>query len=256
MRQFDINSEHALRLNAEFMVQTIYNYGMKKLYAYATMVYTMAELGYMPKNEFVAAMQSVTGSSKPTIYRWIKFYKKLGVLSESDGVLSIQGKRAYCRTIGIKSRVSIGFNGAEIASFRKFSKNCIIQIGLLLQNRFKYCLSKIVRNAESGSSLMERIRFPVPRDPNKVGCSISYLANYLNLGKTTVQRALVGSTRKNLVFIRQLPYTELNYLKQLIKSQDIESLGYRYRILRVYGKINLYYTISSTILSPARIRRH
>lgn len=237
-----------LTLNAEFCQHTIAEKGMKYLYAYATSVLIMAGKGYMRRNEYISGISRLALVDKETASRWLRLLKNDEIIREKDGMLYIKGKRATCLSKGIKSRLHIKLDMIDLQSYYYFTRTIVTNYGLILQNRFRYCLKKLYFNKHC-PHLMERIEFPVSLDPNKVGVSISYLAKKLGVSESFVQKALKGCTRKNYVFVKVIKYWQIGFHKEWLKSNP------RYRIIFKNKVPLLVYTTASTIISPSRLTK-
>lgn len=263
--------DSVLSLNAEFCRQMIAYKNMKYLYAYALSVRIMAELGYMKKKEFISSMSNFACVSTETSYRWLRLLKSDGIISEKDGVLYIQGKRTTCLHNGVKTRLYIKLDVVDLRDYSFFIRTVVRNIGIIYQNRFRYCLPKIYMNKYS-PHIMKGIKGPVTRDPKKVGVSISYLAGKLNLSKTFVQKVLVGATRKNYVYVGTVPkqdllnyrqakklYTESKKFDKSYKDNTSFRADPRYRwIYKGKGKdrrLHCYYATASTIVIKSNLVR-
>lgn len=250
--------ETAVALNADLIRYYCENHSLKHLYAYAIAVYTTRAVGYMKKDKFLLEYSKNMGISSKSAYRWIKFLKTEGVISEANGILRVKGKSKYLEALNITSKMHFKAIREDISSFGHFRLFCIRTTGIRLQNAFKRNHKKLLnRNKENiiksieSPLKMEGIPLVMASNKSKVGCSLSYLSNRIGLSKSTCSKVLKGHTNPNYQFISYMSYS-------VYRNVFIETIGnrYMYNIHRdKYNRTILVQRLSNSIVGEYRAAR-
>lgn len=258
MSKISILEETAITLNADLIKHYCEEHSIKHLYAYAMAVYTTRALGYMKKDKFLAEYSKNLNISVKSSYRWIKFLKNEGVITELNGILRVKSKSRYLDQLNITSKMNFKAITDDILSFANFRLFCIRSTGIRLQNSFKRNHKKLLnRNKEiilksiESPLKMEGIPLVMASNKSKVGCSLSYLSKRLGLSKSTCSKVLKGHTNPNYQFISYMSYS-------VFRNLFINTVGnkYMYQIHRdKYNRTILVQRLSNSIVGEYRAAR-
>lgn len=234
-----------LTLNADLVAYYCKHKSIKQLHAYAIAVYTTRGLGYMEKQQFLKSFGANLSVSQKTAYRRLTELMQEGIVREAKGILYILGKSAYLKKLGISSRLHFKARSEDLFSYQSFRRLCINQTALRLQERFRYNHKKIIQNDVVCPWSMKRIEYPISRDKAKVGCSLSYLSNFLGISKSNAGSSLNGFTIKNYEFIKFLSYKEFTFL---LNSGYLKS-NYMVKVIFSKDKVPMLFYLLPSIIS-------
>lgn len=167
------------------------------LWAYCVSSYMMRGMGYYDKSKFIKDFSDLTSKSNKTVYRQISNLLKEGLIKDKKGVLYITGKKEIKSNLKINSKNCIRIQENILKDIVSFKKICVSQTALLLQRRFRYAYSNLKENTESlfKKGAIQNLK-ALPDRKEKVGVSLSKIAEYLGISKSTVKNLLSGSSKK------------------------------------------------------------
>ena len=237
-----------LVLNMEIIKSFTQRNGFNTLWAYSVSSYLMRGLGYFSKREFIQEFEKFTGKSDKTCYRYISLLIKENLLTEKKGVLYIKGKRVLKTEQGINSKLSISVGEANLKCLKTFKTFCTSQVALLLQKRFRYVYKDL---AASTRSLFEKgtiQNFCCLADrKDKVGASMSKIAEYLGISKSSVKELLAGvAFKKYANIVSFLNYKQISELYHRGFFKEFYYLGWKFsaehKSCMIYQKLPHVYT--------------